>query len=67
MRRGLDSTLVSSVRTPAISSSLGAWTGACEPMSQRAGHEIGCFITAREELGRLPRSTFLTRAGEQRW
>jgi hypothetical protein len=27
--------------------------GTCEPVSQRAGRELGCFITAREELGAL--------------
>ena len=31
----------------------------CEPVSQRAGRTLGCFITAREELGALPRDTAL--------
>jgi hypothetical protein len=31
-----------------------AQTKACEPVAERAGREFGCFITAREELGRLP-------------
>ena len=30
-----------------------AQTVSCEPESARAGREFGCFITAREELGRL--------------
>lgn len=33
--------------------------GGCEPVSQRAGREFGCFITAREELGALPRDSVL--------
>ena len=28
--------------------------GTCIPISERAGREFGCFITAREELGALP-------------
>jgi len=28
--------------------------GTCIPVAERAGREFGCFITAREELGRLP-------------
>jgi hypothetical protein len=28
--------------------------GTCVPVSERAGREFGCFITAREELGALP-------------
>lgn len=51
--------LVSAALTLAISSALGAQTVGCEPVSQRAGREFGCFITAREELGRLPRDSAL--------
>jgi hypothetical protein len=29
----------------------------CEPVSERAGREFGCFITAREELGGLPKDS----------
>ena len=29
--------------------------GTCIPVSERAGLELGCFITAREELGSLPK------------
>lgn len=37
----------------------GGQTTGCEPIAQRAGREFGCFITARAELGALPRdSTF---------
>jgi quercetin dioxygenase-like cupin family protein len=28
--------------------------GTCIPVAERAGREFGCFITARQELGRLP-------------
>ena len=51
--------LVSAALTLAISSALGAQAVGCEPVSQRAGREFGCFITAREELGRLPRDSAL--------
>jgi hypothetical protein len=33
--------------------------GTCEPIAERAGRELGCFITAREELGKLPRDSAL--------
>jgi len=36
-----------------------AQTRDCEPVAQRAGRELGCFITAREELGALPRDSSL--------
>jgi quercetin dioxygenase-like cupin family protein len=31
----------------------------CEPVADRAGRTLGCFITLRQELGRLPRDTAL--------
>ena len=31
-----------------------AQTQGCEPIAARAGREFGCFVTAREELGKLP-------------
>jgi hypothetical protein len=34
-----------------------AQTKGCEPIAQRAGREFGCFITAREELGPLPKDS----------
>jgi quercetin dioxygenase-like cupin family protein len=34
-------------------------TAGCEPIEQRAGREFGCFITAREDLGALPRDSAL--------
>lgn len=37
---------------------LGAQTG-CEPVAQRGSRELGCYITARQELGSLPRDTLL--------
>lgn len=33
--------------------------GTCIPVAERAGRAFGCFITAREELGRLPASPTL--------
>ncbi len=46
----------------------------CVPVAERAGRAFGCFITAREELGRLPTSprlywhldTYATRAAAER-
>ena len=48
--------------------------GTCIPVAERAGRAFGCFITARQELGRLPRDTalywhldtFTTRAAAER-
>ena len=34
-----------------------AQTATCVPVAERAGREVGCFITAREELGTLPRDS----------
>jgi quercetin dioxygenase-like cupin family protein len=36
-----------------------AQTRDCEPVADRAGRTLGCFITLRQELGRLPRDTAL--------
>ena len=33
--------------------------GTCIPVAQRAGRTFGCFITARQELGHLPRDPLL--------
>jgi hypothetical protein len=33
--------------------------GTCVPVAERAGREYGCFITARQELGRLPADSAL--------
>ena len=33
--------------------------GTCLPVAERAGRAFGCFITARQELGRLPSDTAL--------
>jgi quercetin dioxygenase-like cupin family protein len=46
----------------------------CIPVAERGGREFGCFITARQELGRLPEApplywhldTFPTRAAAER-
>ena len=48
--------------------------GTCIPVAERAGRAFGCFITAREELGRLPAKphlywhldTFATKAAAER-
>jgi len=42
-----------------IASSAAAQTTGCEPVAQRSGREFGCFITARRELGALPRDSAL--------
>jgi quercetin dioxygenase-like cupin family protein len=39
--------------------SAGAQSAGCEPVTQRDGRELGCFITARENLGALPRDSAL--------
>ena len=39
--------------------SAAAQTVGCEPASERAGRELGCFITARQELGALPKGSRL--------
>lgn len=36
-----------------------AQTSGCEPIEQRGGRELGCFITARDELGALPKDSAL--------
>jgi quercetin dioxygenase-like cupin family protein len=36
-----------------------AQSESCVPVTQRAGREFGCFITAREELGALPKDSAL--------
>lgn len=36
-----------------------AQTEGCEPIAERAGREFGCFITAREDLGPLPKDSAL--------
>lgn len=47
--------------------------GTCVPVAERAGRAFGCFITAREELGRLPATrlywhldTYATRTAAER-
>ncbi len=45
-------------QTAACCTRLSAQTG-CEPVAQRGSRELGCYITARQELGRLPRDTLL--------
>ena len=42
-----------------VTTSAAAQTEGCEPVARRAGREFGCFITAREELGALPKDSAL--------
>jgi quercetin dioxygenase-like cupin family protein len=42
-----------------MATSAAAQTVSCVPVAQRAGQEFGCFITAREELGALPKDSAL--------
>jgi hypothetical protein len=42
-----------------VATSAAAQTVGCVPVAQRAGQEFGCFITAREELGALPKDSAL--------
>jgi hypothetical protein len=42
-----------------VATSAAAQTISCEPAAERAGREFGCFITAREELGALPKDSAL--------
>ena len=35
----------------------GPYAAACLPLAERAGREVGCWITATEALGELPRET----------
>ena len=45
--------------TTVAASPAAAQTVTCEPVSQRGGRELGCFITVREDLGALPRDSDL--------
>jgi hypothetical protein len=55
LRLGLVALIVAALALPPIT--LHAQTdGTCVPVAERAGREFGCFITAREELGRLAAS-----------
>jgi hypothetical protein len=42
-----------------VATSAAAQNETCVPVAQRAAREYGCFITAREELGALPRDSAL--------
>jgi hypothetical protein len=42
-----------------VATSAAAQSETCGPVAQRAGREFGCFITAREELGALPKDSAL--------
>ena len=42
-----------------VATSAAAQSESCGPVAQRAGREFGCFITAREELGALPKDSAL--------
>jgi hypothetical protein len=47
------------VATSLLAARAAAQTRDCEPVADRAGRTLGCFITAREELGALPRDSAL--------
>ncbi len=52
---GIRVAVVALLWTVLTSSALQAQTdGTCIPVAERAGRTFGCFITARQELGRLP-------------
>jgi quercetin dioxygenase-like cupin family protein len=51
-------TTVAGLASLVASSALAQTTG-CEPVAQRAGRDYGCFITARQELGALPKDSAL--------
>jgi hypothetical protein len=42
-----------------VATSAAAQSETCGPAEQRAGREFGCFITAREDLGALPKDSAL--------
>jgi quercetin dioxygenase-like cupin family protein len=50
---------ISLVAVVLSASALAGQTKGCEPVAERGGREFGCFITAREELGSLPRDSTL--------
>jgi hypothetical protein len=45
--------------TSLMATSASGQTVGCEPVSERAGREFGCFITARTDLGALPNDSAL--------
>ena len=45
--------------TALMATAAAAQTEGCEPVLERSGREFGCFITAREDLGPLPRDSAL--------
>jgi hypothetical protein len=47
------------VACPLLGRGAAAQTEVCEPVANRARREFGCFITAREELGPLPKDSAL--------
>ena len=58
-RRSLSGPLFASVLLALQTAAAAAQTRDCEPVADRAGRSLGCFITAREELGPLPRDSAL--------
>jgi hypothetical protein len=52
--------LIGAVGIPSpLATSAAAQAVSCKPVAERAGQEFGCFITAREELGALPKDSAL--------
>jgi hypothetical protein len=58
-RRSLSGPLFASVLLALQTAVAAAQTRGCDPVADRAGRSLGCFITAREELGPLPRDSAL--------
>lgn len=52
--RSLSASLVTFVAVLAPNALHAQTDGTCIPIAERAGRELGCFITARQELGKLP-------------
>ena len=51
--------LIGAAGIPSLVATSAAAQTVCVPVAQRAGQEFGCFITAREELGALPKDSAL--------
>lgn len=59
LRAGVRKLATLAVCASLMAPSAAAQTEGCEPVAERAGRAFGCFITAREELGALPRDSAL--------
>jgi hypothetical protein len=59
LRRSLLGPMFASALLALQTAAAAAQTKDCEPVADRAGRSLGCFITAREDLGPLPPDTAL--------